>query len=167
MPLIRVQSYPGVRQIFIASEAISHLAVVAINETGPRYVEVGTNADQALVCGVLYGGVTSSLGSGKICRVVTHGVVSGVALATDVNTGDRVTCASAGRITPLNSIQPAGVVSGLTGASHNILSGYAGGIISGYATASTINTARVLGKALASGFVLSGHTVPVLVTLGG
>ena len=167
MPLLRIQSYPGFRQIFIASEAISHLAVVAINETGPRYVEVGTNADQALVCGVLYGEVTSSLGSGKICRVVTHGIVSGVAIATDVNAGDRVTCASAGKITPINTIQPAGLVSGILGSGHNIMSGLGDGIISGYATASALHTARVLGKALASGFILSGHTVPVLVTLGG
>ena len=166
MPLIRIQSYPGVRQVFIASEEISHLAVISINKTGPRYVELGTNALQELVCGVAYGAVSGTV-SGGIIRAVTQGIVSGVALAADVMAGDRVACASAGKITPLNSIQPAGLVSGLTGSGHLILSGIGGGIISGYATAVAFNTARVLGKALASGFVLSGHTVPVLVTLGG
>ena len=182
MPLIRIQSYPGVRQVFIASEEISHLAVIAINETGPRYVELGTNADQAKVCGVAYGAV-SGIVSGQVIRAVTQGIVSGVALATDVLAGDRVTCASAGLITPINTITPAGAISGyIPAGATGLTSGIqaASGVISGFATIATpsifssgaivgtaFNTARVLGKALASGFVLSGHTVPILVCLGG
>jgi len=206
MPLIRIQRFPGVRQVFIATEEISHLAVIAINETGPRYVELGTNADQALVCGVAYGSV-SGIVSGQAIRAVTEGIVSGVAIAVDINAGDRVACASAGKIAPLNTITPVGSISGgvlgftsgliAAGAtgffSGRITSGVLSGVASGFSPllsgavaldeiyisgavagsfsgaiiGTSFNTARVLGKALASGFVLSGHTVPVLVTLGG
>ena len=170
--LIRVQRYPGVRQVFIASEEISHLAVIAINETGPRYAELGTNADQAKVCGVAYGAVSGAV-SGKPFRAVTEGIVSGVAIATDVNAGDRVTCASAGKITPINTVtHTVNLISGLVGgavtaqASDGAL-GHTSGILSGLTGIQPVDTARVLGKALASGFVLSGHAIPLLVTLGG
>jgi len=195
MPLIRIQRFPGVRQVFIATEEISHLAVIAINETGPRYVELGTNADQALVCGVAYGSV-SGIVSGQAIRAVTEGIVSGVAIAVDINAGDRVACASAGKIAPLNTITPVGSISGgvlgftsgliAAGAtgffSGRITSGVLSGVASGFSPllsgsilgsfsgaiiGTSFNTARVLGKALASGIAASGHTVPVLVTLGG
>lgn len=249
MPLLRIQRYPGVRQVFIASEEIGHLATIAISDVGPRYAKLGENADQALVCGVAYGAVSGQV-SGKPFKAVTLGIVSGVALAADVNAGDRVTCASAGKITPLNTITPAGAISGyvtgvisgyipagatglasgvqagvqvsgyipagatgfLSGQYHAAVSGngWASGFLSGLTTIDTpsifssgaiaanisgavaittppvfssgafvgsfssgavagtaFNTARVLGKALASGFVLSGHTIPILVTLGG
>ncbi|GAI45831.1 unnamed protein product, partial [marine sediment metagenome] len=112
MPLLRIEHYPGVRQIFIASEAISHLAVVEISPFGPQYVKSGVSGISGRVAGVLYGAVTSALGSGKICRVVTQGIVSGVVCASSINAGDRVTLASGGRIAAFNTITPAGAISG-------------------------------------------------------
>lgn len=185
MPLIRIVHYPGVRQVFIASEEISHLATICYSAAGPNYVALGTNAEQAKVCGVAYGAV-SGVVSGKNVRAVINGIVSGVICAVAVNAGDRVAVASAGKISPLNTIQPKvsgfiptgsrGLISGVLGATHNILSGFAGGILSGSTSITTasvfssglaeaLNTARVLGKALASGAANAG--IPVLVTLGG
>ena len=89
MPLLRIQSYPSFRQIFIASEVISHLAVVEISSAGPQYVKSGVSGVSGRVAGVLYGAVTSALGSGKVCRVVTQGIVSGVVCASSINAGDR------------------------------------------------------------------------------
>ncbi len=168
---IRIQHYPHTGQVFIASEDISHLRVIAIHEAGPRYVELGRNADQAKVCGVAFGSVSS----GGIVRAVTQGIVSGVICALAVNAGDRVTCASAGYITPLNSITPAGtinLVSGVVGGNVTVQGsdtalGWTSGLASGITgfAGTAFNTARVLGKALASGGAGSG--IPLLVTLGG
>lgn len=193
MPLIRIEHYPGLRQVFIASEEIGHLATICYSAAGPNYVALGTNAEQAKVCGVAYG-ATSGVVSGKNLRAVVEGIVSGLVCAIAVNAGDRVAVASAGKIAPLNTIQPAisgrvtGAISGYipaggTGLTSGIQT--ASGIISGFTTISTppifssgslagvfssglaeaLNTARILGKALASGAADAG--IPVLVTLGG
>lgn len=165
MPLLRIEHYPGVKQVFIASEAISHLAVVEISPAGPQYVKSGVFGTSGGVAGVLYGAVTSALSSGKICRVVTQGIVSGVVCASSINAGDRVTLASGGRIAAFNTITVlgagGGLVSGLQAAS-GIISGWATTLVSG----TPFNTAQVLGKALASGGG-AGSGIPVLVTLGG
>lgn len=164
MALLKIQSYPGFRQIFIASEAISHLAVVEISSAGPRYVKSGVSGVSGRVVGVLYGAMTSALGSGKVCRVVTQGIVSGVVCASLINAGDRVTLASGGRIAALNDITVlgagGGLVSGIQTAS-GIISGYATTIVSG----TPFNTGQTLGKALASGGGL-GSGIPILITLG-
>lgn len=174
MPLIRIQSYPGNRQVFIASEAISHLATVVYSPAGARYVEAGEEASQERVAGVLYGAVTSALGSGGICRVVTKGIVSGVMCAVTVQAGDRLVCASTGHIQPLNAILPtaasgaiylaigSGLLSGIFSGFQGPLSGAA--IVASGADMGTIfNTGRVFAKALASGGAGSG--IPILVTL--
>ncbi|MBA7608863.1 hypothetical protein ES703_16047 [subsurface metagenome] len=171
MPLLKIQSYPGVRQVFIASEDISHLAVVEISSAGPQYVKSGVSGVSGRVAGVLYGAVTSALGSGKVCRVVTQGIVSGVVCASSIEAGDRVTLASGGRIAAFNTITPlidllsGTMASGAVGVDGQALVGTSG-LISGVTGIRAINTAQVLGKALASGGG-AGSGIPILVTLGG
>ena len=183
----KIQSYPGFRQVFVATEEVSHLCAIAIvySADGVNRVDLGEEATQEKAGGIAYGARSGAI-SGQLVRVVTQGIVSGVILGADCLVGDRLMMASAGRLMPLNTIQPAisgfiptgaiGIVSGVLGAGHNILSGAAGGIISGGATitsapvfssglAQSLNTARVLGKALNSG--VAGAGIPVLVTLGG
>lgn len=184
MPLIRIQSYPGVRQVFIAAEDISHLAVIACSSEGIRRVALGTNAKQAEVCGVAYGAVSGVI-SGKVIRAVTHGIVSGLICAVKVSAGDRVTCASAGKIAPLNTISPTisgfatlHLISGLVGGEVTVQAtpggalGWTSGIASGLTgiqfssgKVTPFDTAKILGKALTSGAIGAG--IPVLVTLGG
>lgn len=170
MPLLKIQKYPGFRQVFIAGEAISHLAVVEISSYGPQYVKSGISGVSGRVAGVLYGAVTSALGSGKVCRVVTQGIVSGVVCADVIEAGDRVTLASGGRIEAFNTITPlidllsGTIASGAVGVDEKGLVGTSG-LISGVTGIRAINTAQVLGKALASGGLGSG--IPILITLGG
>lgn len=184
MPLIKIQTYPGMRQVFIAAEDISHLAVIAYSDKGIRRVAPGTNAKQAEVCGVAYGSVSGAV-SGKILRAVTHGIVSGLICAIAVDAGDRVACASAGKIAPLNTVSPIvsasitlNLISGSVGGEVSVQTTPAGvlGWTSGLASGLTgmqfssgklepFDTARILGKALTSGAIGAG--IPVLVTLGG
>lgn len=173
--------------IFISEEPIGNLCVVCISATG-RKIKLSTAATPELVAGVNIGGDALS---GKPTRVLTHGEVSGLICDAAVTAGDRLAGAVSGRVTPLDTITPAGAVSGyiptgatgrlsgLTGAAHSILSGYAGGILSGSIEITTpsvfssgsfvgtaFNTQRVLGKALDTGLG-AGSGIRVLVTLGG
>lgn len=117
MPLLKIQSYPGVKEIFIASEAISDLATVELVVGPGRRVAMGSTTRQELAAGVARGAAVS----GAIVRVVTHGIVSGVKADQDVNAGDRLAIATSGMVTPFNTITPEGNVSGnITGA----ISGY-------------------------------------------
>jgi len=170
MPLIRIQTSPGVRQIFIAGEGISDLATVELLP-GERQVRMGSTGNEELAAGVARGTVVS----GALVRVITQGILSGVKTALAVQAGDRLTIATSGVVTPLNTIQPT-AVSGpivLTIAS-GLLSGVASGlqgplsgaviIASGDPTGMAFNTAKVIGKALTSG--LSGLGIQMLVGLG-
>ncbi len=163
MPLLRIQSYPGIKQIFIASEAISDLATVELVVGSGRRVAMGSTANQHLAAGVARGAVVS----GALARVVTHGIVSGVKTDQDVNAGDRLAIATSGVVTPLNTITGSGLISGLLAsgamASGAGMVGFSGFITSGFATA-TFNTGRLVGKALTSG--LAGSGIQMLVSLG-
>lgn len=177
MPLLRIQSYPGIRQIFIAGEGIANLATVELFQGG-RQVKMGATGEGHLAAGIARGAAVS----GDLVRVITHGIVSGVEIGSGytVNLGDRLTLAVSGKVIPLNTIQPTavsgaigGLVSGLTvsgwltsgdfTASGLVLSGYATIIASGQLTGAAFNTGRVLGKALISGG--SGAAIQMLVSL--
>ena len=163
MALLRIQTYPGVREIFIASEAISDLATVELVVGPGRRVAMGSTANQHLAAGVARGAVVS----GALIRVVTHGIVSGVLTDQDVNAGDRLAIATSGVVTPLNTITGSGLISGLLAsgamASGAGMVGFSGFITSGFATAA-FNTGRIVGKALTSG--ASGFGIQMLVSLG-
>lgn len=204
MPLLRIVHQPGLTQTFIASEAISDLATIEISTAGLQYVQQARDANPERAAGVARGGVSS----GELVRAIVQGIVSGVICAAAVQAGDRLMIASGGRVTPLNTITPAGAISGyapvtaisgfipttgtgllsgLTGAGHLILSGYAGGILSGgisltsppifssgvgavsFSSGSfagtSWNTTRIIGKALASGGAGSG--ISILVAIAG
>ena len=177
MPLLKIQSYPGFREVFIASEGISDLATVELVGGPGRRVAMGSTANQHLAAGVVRGAVDS----GALVRVVTHGIVSGVKADQDVNAGDRLAIATSGMVTPFNTIMPEadisgaiyGTVSGIvaSGIGSGLLSGVSlplSGIVvtalSGQLTGSVFNTGRTLGKALTSG--LSGLGIQMLVSLG-
>ncbi|GAJ03299.1 unnamed protein product [marine sediment metagenome] len=177
MPLLKIQSYPGFRQVFIASDTISDLATVELVVGPGRRVAMGSTANQHLAAGVARGAVVS----GALVRVVTHGIVSGVKTDRDINAGDRLAIATSGMVTPLNTIQPTavsgdirGLVSGLTvsgwlasgdwTASGLVLSGYAAIIASGQLIGAAFNTGRIVGKALTSGE--SGLGIQMLVSPG-
>lgn len=142
MPLIRIVHYPGSRQAFIASEEISHLAVVEISAVGPNYAALGSVNTSGRVCGVAWGAQSGAV-SGKVMRVLTQGIASGVVCASSINAGQRVMAVSGGRIN----------VFSLTSGLQPVLSGAAASILP-----------LPLGKALASG--TKGGGIPVLVTLG-
>jgi len=177
MPLLKIQSYPGFKEIFIASDTISDLATVELVVGPGRRVAMGSTTNQHLAAGVARGAVVS----GALIRVVTHGIVSGVKTDRDVNAGDRLAIATSGVVTPFNTIQPTavsgvigGLVSGLTlsgwlasgnwTASGLVLSGYATIIASGDPLGAAFNTGRTVGKALTSG--ASGLGIQMLVSLG-
>ncbi|GAI08127.1 unnamed protein product [marine sediment metagenome] len=148
MPLIRIQKDKGIKHVFIAGELIADLASVELLP-GERQVRMGRTGDEHLAAGVARG----EAASGDLARVITQGIVSGILVASGqpVAAGDRLTIATLGAVVPFNTA--GGVVSGLTGSGHMIMSGLGGGILSGYAS---INTGRVLGKALTSGGAGSG-----------
>lgn len=185
----KIQSYPGFRQVFVATEEVSHLCAIAIaySADGVNRVDLGEEATQAKAGGIAYGARSGAI-SGQLIRVVTQGIVSGVILGADCLVGDRLMLASAGRLMPLNTITPIGAVSGriiinlvsggpgggLTVQASDTALGYSSGLVSGITGAlftsgafagTAFDTARVLGKALSSG--LAGKGIPVLVTLGG
>lgn len=190
MALIKVRPTRTV-EAFISEEPIGGLAVVCAS-TGGRSVKEGTSTNQELVVGV----APAVVASGVRCPVITHGIVSGVICGAVVSAGDRVTCTNltsggglasgAGKITPINTITPAGAVAapkinlvsgaGLAG---NIVAadGQAlatisgGGLMSGITgvqapafTGTAFNTARVVGKALDNGGIGSG--IRLLVDIG-
>lgn len=229
MPLVRIQTTArGQKDVFVAAEPIGHLATVCITH-GSREVLEGTTDTQEKGCGVAVGAALS----GKLVRVITQGIVSGVVCASSIQAGERVAVANSsgyahasglvsghGFITPFNTITPVGTVTRVSGLitavsgsvtrvsgsillasglmTSGALSGHIGveglalinpgGLMSGVTgflgeipiftgatpvfsgaiptfTGTAFNTARVLGKALASGGMGSG--IPVLVTLGG
>jgi hypothetical protein len=186
MSLVKIKP-SRVTDVFISEEPIGNLCVVCISATA-RKIKLSTDATPELVAGVNIGG---DVLSGQPARVVTHGEVSGLICNAAVTVGDRVTGAISGRVTPINTITPAGAVSGyipagatglmsgVTGAAHSILSGYAGGLLSGAVTitvppvfssgsfvGTAFNTQRVLGKALDTGLG-AGSGIRVLVAIGG
>lgn len=160
MPLIRIQHYPGVKQIFTAAEGIADLATIEIvpGSVGQAQVKMGTTGDEHLAVGVSRGSVSS----GDLVRVITQGIVSGVITAQAVQAGDRLTIATSGVVTPFNTFSVSGLVSGVI-ASGWLTSGQwdaSGRIISGFVTASQ-KTGRFIGRALTSG--LSGLGIMMLV----
>lgn len=188
MPLVKVKAI-RITETFIAEEPIGNLCVVALGTTG-RSIKIAQSTNPELVGGVAVGAALS----GKLARVVTHGIVSGVLTGDIVSAGDRVTSFTSGRIQPLNTITPTGAISRVSGAIllasglMSILSGYAsghvgvegaslinpGGLISGVTgflgeiptlTGTAFNTQRVLGKSLDN--VASGLGCRVLVAIGG
>lgn len=170
MPLIRIQRYPGNRQVFIAAEEISHLATVEVSMLGAQHVRLGSDTSPERAAGVAWGARSGAI-SGKVIRVVTNAIVSGVICAVAVKCGDRLTLASGGRVTPLNTIVTSGqaLVSGLVASgAGGMLSGnwsFSGFVVSGCAYVSgSFITGRDLGKALASGAALAG--IPMMVTVG-
>lgn len=136
MPLIRIQKELGVKHIFIAAEGIGDLATIEL-VAGERQVKMGTTGDEHLAAGVSRGSALS----GKLVRVITDGIISGVKIASGytVNLGDRLTIATSGKVRPFNTITPAGAISG-----------YVTGAISGYVPAPVMD--------LASGLVGGGLT---------
>lgn len=166
MPLLRIQHYPSVRQVFIACDDISDLATVEIvTGAGPgRRVVIGSTANQHLAAGVARGAVVS----GALVRVVTHGIVSGVKTVDDISAGDRLAIANSGMVTPFKTIAPlinlisGTMASGAVGVDGQALVGTSG-LISGVTGIQEITTGRVLGRALTSG--LSGFGVQMLVCL--
>jgi len=174
MPLIRIQRDQGVKHVFIAGAYIADLASLEL-VAGERQVMMGVTGHEHLAAGVSRG---SSV-SGALVRVITQGIISGVKIASGytVAYGDRLMLATSGAVRPLNTITPAGAISGYIPAgaaglfSGLIASGLGSGILSGLriplsgyvgiatpsifssgALAGTaFNTGRVLGRALTSG----------------
>ncbi|GAI53399.1 unnamed protein product, partial [marine sediment metagenome] len=109
MSLLRIEHYPGVKQVFIAGETIADLATVELLP-GERQVRMGSTGNEELAAGVARGTVVS----GALARVITQGILSGVKTALAVQAGDRLTIATSGRVVPLNTIQTT-AVSGLIG----------------------------------------------------
>jgi hypothetical protein len=165
MSLLRIVHQPNVTQVFIASEAISDLATIEISTVGLNYVQGARDTNPERAAGVARGSATS----GRLVRAVVQGIVSGVTCANAVNAGDRLMIASGGKVTPLNFGVISGIVgatvSGLTASGHLILSGFGGGIISGYTQVNLsggYNTAKVIGKALVSAAAGSGLSMLVM-----
>lgn len=137
MAIIRVKP-TRVEEIFISEEPIGHLATVYIS--GDRRVREGETPYQER--GV--GAVVAQVLSGKLTRVVTHGIVSGLICASAINAGDRVTIASTsgtgltsglasgkGKITPFNTITPDGSISRVSGFLRAISGTFTSAAISG------------------------------------
>lgn len=174
MPLLRIQHQQGIKHVFIAGEGIADLATVELLP-GARQVRMAATGNEHLGAGVARGAVAS----GELVRVIAQGIVSGVKTAAAVQAGDRLTIATSGCVTPLNSITPAGAVSGyIPAGATGLTSGEqaASGIISGFTTINTPSvfssgafagtaflTGRVLGKALTSGLLGSGIQMLVCV----
>lgn len=136
MPLIRIQKDRGIKHVLIAAEGIGDLATVEL-VAGERQVKMGTTNDEHLAAGVARGSALS----GALVRVITQGIVSGVKIASGqtVAYGDRLTIATSGMVTPLNSITPAGAVSGyVVGATSGYVPIAGGGLVSGEQVASGI-----------------------------
>lgn len=136
MALVKVK-LARIEEAFVSEEPIGQLAAVYIS-TGGRSVMEGDSTTQALVGGVA---LAQAL-SGKVTRVVTHGIVSGVICGAVVSAGDRVTCTNVtsggglssgkGKITPINTITPAGTIDRVSG-SIRVTSGImVSGATSGY-----------------------------------
>lgn len=148
MPLLRIQKYPGFKQVLQAGEGIADLATIELVPGGT--VKMGKTGDEQLAAGVALGAVVS----GELVRFVTQGIVSGVKTGEAVQAGDRLTVATSGRVVPLNYglILASGLLSGLASGLQGPMSG-------------SVLTGRVLGRALTSG--ASGLGIQVLVTVGG
>ena len=205
MPLVIVKGSPGrVEEIFIAAEPIGTLATVYITP-GSREVREGDTQYQAQRAGVSIAGAVS----GAVVRVVTAGFVSGVVCASGVVPGDRIAIAcqsgggftsgtlasGMGKITPFNTITPAGTISRVSGSIYLTSGAMVSGGISGHIgidgtalfhqalmsgvdgfrgeiptlTGTAFNTGRVLGIALTSASPLSGQVIgaQILVMPGG
>lgn len=174
MSLVKIKP-SRITDIFISEEPIGNLCVICVSATG-RKVKLSTSTTQELVAGVNIGGAVLS---GKPARVVTHGEVSGLICDAAVTAGDRLAGTTSGRVTPLNTITPAGLLlltSGLM--TSGALSGHVGveglalinpgGLISGVTgfLGTAFNTQRILGKALDTGLG-AGSGIRALVALGG
>ena len=107
MALVRVRT-SRITEIFIAEEPIGALTSVCLGTAG-KSIKGGSSATQEFVAGIsIAGGALSAA-----IRVVTHGIVSGVICGTLVSAGDRLTSYTSGKVTPINTITPAGAISGL------------------------------------------------------
>ena len=173
--MLRVQHYPGFKQVLIAADIISRLAVIEISSVGPGYVDsYGTNPQN--VVGVAAGDALS----GQPIKAVTHGLVSGVICASAVNAGDRVGSAVSGQIQSLNTIPVSGfvpaplldLISGGVGSGSIVMGASRLACTSGLQSGLTgirapqfgsglALTGLVLGRALGSGGVGSGIQVMV------
>ena len=165
MPLLKIQSYPGNRQVFIAGEGIADLATVELVH-GERQVRMGSTDNRCLAAGVARGQAVS----GALVYVIVHGVLSGVKTANDakVDAADTLAIATSGRVAPFNFIAP--LINLISGAMFSGAVGVDGqalvitsGPISGVTGIQTIATARVVGRALTSGG--SGAAIQMLVSL--
>lgn len=141
-------------QVFIAEETIAaRCAVIITSNDQDRtmgHVKTGTTALDYAGIGVTIAGAAS----GKPCRVVINGFVSGVYLGGDVGAGDGLACCNNtsggaasgnGRLLAARTYTPAGTVGG------------SGSALTGTA----VNTARIIAKALVSGGF--GSAIPVMV----
>lgn len=199
MSLVKIKT-SRVEEIFTSEEPIGNLAAVIVS-TGARSVKEGTSTTQQFAGGVNVGGAALS---GKPVRVVLQGIVSGVICGAAVSAGDRLTVANvtsggglasgAGKVTPMNSITPAGTLprvsgsillaSGLMTNVSGAISGHVGvqglalvnpgALISGVTgflgetptfTGTAFNTGRVFARALENGNIGSG--IRILVQPGG
>ncbi len=183
MTVITIRHQPNSDTIFIAAAEIPNLAVVEISPAGSQYVAIGTNTTPERAVGVANGPISGST-SGKPIQIITMGIVSGVVCASSINAGDRVQVVSGGRIAAYNALAPTASLSGIINMnlqSGGILSGgvsigvgnlvNASGIISGlnaglYLNSGQLLTAKVVGKALASGGG-AGSGIPIFVSIGG
>lgn len=91
MPLVRVRvSATGEKDVYVAGEAISHLATIMIGTGSPRQVVKATSAGILKQAGVAIGTVVS----GALVYAVTKGFVSGLICALAVQMGDRIVAAN-------------------------------------------------------------------------
>lgn len=145
---------PGFQEsIFIAEETIPQRCAVVITNVdntpnNARRVSMGSTALNYAGIGVSIGGAAS----GQPCRVVTHGVVSGVVLASVVGIGDGLAvanvtsgggyCSGYGKLTALRTITPAGTIatSAVTAVTIDAAVGFKGTYaLSGYLTSGSIS----------------------------
>lgn len=164
MPLLRIDSYPGVKHVFIAGEGIADLATVEL-VTGERQVRMGSTENPCIAAGVARGAAVS----GALVRVVTQGIVSGVKTAGDVYVKDTLAIATSGCVVRFNTITPLiNLISGLVGGEVSLETdggelGWTSGLASGVTGIQPFSTGRVLGRALTSGG--SGLAIQMLVCL--
>jgi len=166
MPLLRIDSYPGVKHVFIAGEYIADLATVELLP-GERQVRMGSTGNECIVAGVARGIAVS----GALVRIVTQGIVSGVKTASGyaVEAKDTLAIATSGCVVRFNTITPLiNLISGLVGGEVSLETdggelGWTSGLASGVTGIQPFSTGRVLGRALTSG--ASGLPIQMLVCL--
>lgn len=154
---------PGFNEsVFIAEEPIGKRCSVVITNIGqvannPARVSMGTTALTLAGTGVTKAGALS----GRPCRVVRNGVVSGVVMFGSVGTGDAL-CAASNTSGPGLASGSGGLIkatytpAGTIGAT-TVMSG----VFSGSFTGTSYSVGKVIAKALMSGGI--GSAIPVMV----